>query len=256
MRTDISWKIYLSDNERYADLINGIGCNGRQAVGSADLYEIDTQTGVFSGRDFISRLPKSAKQGNIKNRDAIRKAAFGVNFAVIGIESQEEMDYKISLRNMSYDAGEYEKQAARIRKEVRKWGNTGIFKTDVRQVFDFIRYSEDKNALKQLVETDAYYQNMEEDAFDVVACYINAEELVWAKNYHRKYGKVDMCTAIKELIADGRAEGIIEGKMEGKAEEKAEIIRKMILYGMADKDIRIITECEQELIDSIRKTFF
>ena len=81
-------RIYLSDNKRYAELMNGIGCNGRQAVGSADLYEIDTQTGAFFGRDFIGRLSKSEKRGSIKNRDAIRKAAFGVNLAVTGVESQ------------------------------------------------------------------------------------------------------------------------------------------------------------------------
>lgn len=52
--------------------------------------------------------------------------------------------------------------------EIRKLENTVVFQTDVRQVFDFIRCAEDKELLKELVENDAYYQNMEEDAFDVV----------------------------------------------------------------------------------------
>ncbi len=30
MRNDAGWKVFLSDNERYADIINGIGCKGRQ----------------------------------------------------------------------------------------------------------------------------------------------------------------------------------------------------------------------------------
>lgn len=49
----------------------------------------------------------------------VRKSAFGTNFAIIGIESQETIDYSLPLRNMSYDVGEYEKQAAKIRKQVR-----------------------------------------------------------------------------------------------------------------------------------------
>lgn len=41
-----------------------------------------------------------------------------MNFAIIGIENQEMFDYSIPLRNMSYDVGGYEKQAAKIRRAV------------------------------------------------------------------------------------------------------------------------------------------
>lgn len=61
--------------------------------------------------------------------------------------------------------------------------------------------------LKQLVETDSYYQNMEEDAFDVVVQYANVTELVGVKNYRREDGRVDMCTAIREMMEDSRQEG-------------------------------------------------
>lgn len=105
MNKDIGWKEYLADNDRYADIINGICCKGAQMVAGKDLKELDTQTGF--GR-------------KIKVRDIVRKAAFGVNFAVIGIENQESIDYSMPLRVMSYDVGEYEKQAANIRRENRK----------------------------------------------------------------------------------------------------------------------------------------
>jgi len=54
------------------------------------------------------------------SRDLVKKAAFGVNFVVIGIENQEEVHYLAPVRMMSYDAAEYERQARRIRKQVRK----------------------------------------------------------------------------------------------------------------------------------------
>ena len=217
---DMGWKVYFSDNERYADIINGIGCGGQQLVKETDLSEDDSQAGK-------------------KARDLFRRTALGMNFAIIGIENQETIDYSLPLRNMTYDVWKYERQAAVIRKEVRKnpaelsageymygfckesklhpvitfvlysgkeaWDgstslhemldftdipeslremtpdykinvieirkleHTEVFKTDVRQVFDFIRYSEDKVALQKLVESDAYYHSMEEDAYDVVA---------------------------------------------------------------------------------------
>jgi len=92
--------------------------------------------------------------------------------------------------------------------EIRKLEDTSVFKTDVRQVFDFIRFSSDKSALKNLIETDDYYKNMEEDAFDVAVQYTNATELIEAKEYYEKEGVVNMCQALTELIADGRNEGI------------------------------------------------
>ena len=115
MTEDVLSKEYYSVEERYADLINGIGFQGRQVVKKEDLQELDTQTGIwqmpFKGRK---------KKRSIRNRDLVRKTAFGINFAVIGIENQEIIDYALPLRNMAYDVGEYERQASKIRKEIRK----------------------------------------------------------------------------------------------------------------------------------------
>lgn len=305
MAQDIEWKGYFSDNDRYADIINGIGCGGRQIIKGEDLHELDTQVGFLREPKLIRR--RVLKKGNIKKesrktkiRDTLRKAAFGVNFAIIGIENQESIDYSMPLRNMTYDVGEYEKQAAKIRKEVRKkhkglsrgeylygflkesrmhpvvtfilysglgeWDgpeslheminftdipenivgmvpnyrinlieirkltDTSIFKTDVRQVFDFIRYSENKKELKKLVEGDEYYSRMEEDAYDIVAYYTNAAELIEAKDYYSgKDGTVDMCKAIKELIEDGREEGREEGREKGLEEGREEGLRALVL---------------------------
>lgn len=280
MEHDMGWKEYLSDDERYADIINGIACNGRQIVTKDDLQEADTQTGFLRESRFIQKFASKSRHRSIKIRDSIRKVAFGVNFAIIGIENQEMPDYSLPLRNMTYDVGNYEKQAAKIRKEVRKnrsglsrgeylygfkhdsrlhpvvtfilysgsnawdgpkslhqmldftdipehlqqmipdyqinlieirkFADTSVFQTDVRQVFDFIRCSEDKNALKELIKKDAYYSNMEEDAFDVVVQYANAPELINAKDYYGEDDKIDMCKGLEEWLADEREAGIEE----------------------------------------------
>lgn len=315
MGKDIGWKSFLSDDERYADVINGIGCKGEQVVSKDDLYEMDTQTGLSRSRDFVRRLTQSRK-GNVKIRDCLRKVAFGMNFAIIGIENQETMDYSIPLRNMLYDVNAYEKQAAKIRKEVRRirkglsvgeylygfrksdrllptvtfilysgskpWDgpkslhemldftdipetlremvadykinlieirkleDTSVFKTDVRLVFDFIRCSNDKNALKKLVETDDYYKNMEEDAFDVAVQYTNATELIEAKEYYEKEGVVDMCQALTELLADERAEG--------KDEKLREQVEKKVKKGFSVSEIADMLEENEKTIEKIVKS--
>lgn len=242
---------------------------------------MDTQTGIWQ-----MTLEKRKRKWSIRNRDIVRKTAFGINFAVIGIENQEIIDYALPLRNMAYDVGEYERQASKIRKKVRKDGknltkgeymygfakesklhpvvtfilyygkedwngpkdlhsmiefegippemkelvqnfkahiveirklkDTGVFQTDIRQVFDVIRYSEEPDKLRKLVTSDNAYQNMDEDAYDMIATYAHVEELIAMKDFHRKKGgKVDMCGAMAGLIEEGKLEGKLEGITEG-----------------------------------------
>ena len=277
MKKDVGWKSFFEDNHRYADVINGVGCNGKQFVKDTDLQEVET-----------------AVKG--KTRDLLRRTAFGVNFALIGVESQETIDYRFPLRNLHYEVNQYEKQAARIKKEVqdnsigltsgeylygfkkdsklypvitfmiysgkepwdgpmslhdiidftdipeelrskvadfpvnmidiRRLEDTSVFQTDVKYVFDFIRYSENKEKLYELVSMEPYYQAMDEDAFDIVSMYTNSKELVGIKEYEGKDGKKDVCQAIKDLMADSRQEGREEGIKEGIKEGIAEGIEQ------------------------------
>lgn len=66
-----------------------------------------------------------------------------------------------------------------------------------------------------LVEKDKAYREMDEDAFDMAVTYADAKGLISIKKLHEKEGKVDMCKALTELIADGREEGIKEGMAAG-----------------------------------------
>ena len=294
MRKDVGWKSYFDDNHRYADVINGAGCNGKQFVKNTDLQEVDT-----------------ASKG--KARDLIRKTAFGVNFALIGIENQETVDYRLPLRNLHYEVNQYEKQAAQIKKEVklnpkgltkgeylygfkkesrlfpvitfvlysgkepwdgpirlrdiidftnipeelrdkvadfpinlidiRRLEDTSMFQTDVKYVFDFIRCADNKEKLYELVNSEPYYQAMDEDAYDVVTMYTNSTELVGIEEYEGKGGKRDVCQAIKDLMADsrqeGREEGIKEGIKEGREEgiEENKLANARNLLGLLSDEI-------------------
>ncbi|MCM1160668.1 MAG: Rpn family recombination-promoting nuclease/putative transposase [Roseburia sp.] len=293
MEKDLLQKRYLSDNERYADLINGFLFAGKQVVSAKQLSELDTQTGFWRIPGFSVKYRK----GRQKYRDLIRKAAFGVNFAVFGIENQTEVDYLMPLRVMSYDIGEYEHQAEKQRKivrkqkgiskaeflsgftkkdrlkpcitlvlfygenwdgskrlhdildfrdmpeelqtmvndyriflfEIRKLTDMEVFRTDLKQVFSFMRYSNDKQKLRELVEQDQAYMEMEEDAYEAAAVFTGAKELMDVKRFHEKGGKVDMCQALNALIADGRAEGQME--------ELLRITRTMAEKGLEALDI-------------------
>ena len=331
MKKDSSWKSFFSDDERFADCINGYGCGGQQVLTGSDLQEMDSQTGYFPGTSLRNAFLSGKRSGKVKYRDLVRKAAFGMNFAIIGIENQECIDYTFPVRNMTYDAGEYEKQIAKLRKklraehrlrnrgeylygfgkdtrlypvvtfilysgeeewdgprtlhemldfagipeslrsmvqdyqinliEIRKLSDTSMFKTDLRQVFDFIRCSHDKKALKKLIESDPAFQNMEEDAFDVMVQYGKAAEMVGIKDEFRKDGRIDMCKGLADWIAEEREAGMEAGMeagkeiglREGDEVKTRRVIINMLNRGMSDEDIMAVAECDRTLIDEIRK---
>lgn len=333
MEKDIRWKRFFEDKRRYADIINGLGCGGRQLVSADDIQEEEDA-------------------GGKRSRDILRRAALGMNFVIAGIENQEEPDYGLPFRSMAYDAGAYGKQMRKIRREVRsaekaekaqgqeeadaegvpeklmpgeylygfrkesrlhpvitfvlysgekpwdgarrlhemldftgvpeclqemtpdykinvieirKLEHTEVFRTDVKQVFDFIRLSGDKEALLELVEGDAHYRNMEEDAAEVITAYANAGELReqmerTRKERKEKGGKADMCKAIRDLMEDSRAEGLAvgreegrtEGRMEGRKEGRIEMLRLFLYNGGSEEDAMKFMKATREDIKAIR----
>ena len=283
---DILLKEFLSDNERFADVINGLGCDGRPFIKPENLTELDSQTGLWRDGIIHNRKGKNShkRRKKSKYRDLIRKACLGTNYIIIGIENQEYVDYLLPVRTMSYDAGEYERQAKIIRRknrkdkrkltnseflsgfrkvdrldpvvtfilyygdeeydgakdiyqllnskelpeslkkyirnyeinviEIRKLEDTSVFHTDVKQVFDFIRYSKDREKLQHIVEEQPEYTYLEEDAYDVIAEYANVEGLLELKESHMKGDKIDMCQALREWMEDSKAEGKAEAILE------------------------------------------
>ena len=84
--------------------------------------------------------------------------------------------------------------------EIRKWEDTSVFKTDLRQVFDFIRYSKDRGKLKDLIENNPEYKQLDEQAYDVIKEYAHVTEL----KVKAEGGKVNMCQALQEIIEEER----------------------------------------------------
>ena len=306
MEKDLEIGRCLSDAERYADLINGLLLGGKQEILASDLQEVDSQA-------FLKRWSrKKSERYRALRRDLIKKSAFGVNFALIGFENQEHVHYLMPLRTMEYDAAEYGKQAARIRKQVKqskgidvseflsgfrktdklypcvtivlyygddwdgakslhelidftdipeelrkyvndyplhifnmtKLENIDIFRTDLKQIFNFLKYAKDKRKLKELINNDPAYQELDEEAYDMIAACTHAVRLISINKTYRKDGKVDMCQALEEMLADERE----EGREEGRENTQKEIARKMLDKGM---DINSISELSGLSIEEI-----
>ena len=90
----------------------------------------------------------------------------------------------MSLRTMSYDVAEYEKQAYLTRQKVKGKKNlssgeflSGFRKTDLKQIFNFIRNSRNGMKLKELLYSDSVYQTMDEASYDIITAFTHATEL-------------------------------------------------------------------------------
>ena len=276
MEKDLQKKSYFSDEKRFADLINGIVGAGKRIVSPLDLTDMDSQTGFFK---LLPALGGKRRQRKQHYRDLVKKAVFGMNFIVVGIENQEKVHYLMPLRCMAYETDEYERQAVKLRKrvrrqkgispaeflsgftrqdrlkpcitlvlyygeewdgakdmrslldltdipeefyglinnyhihicEVRKFENTEVFRTDLKQVFDFIRYSKEPDKLYELVKIDPAYQELDEEAYDVIAEYANFVELREMKKENQEGGTVNMSDVATGLMQLGRREGIEQG---------------------------------------------
>ena len=60
---------------------------------------------------------------------------------------------------------------------VRRMERTDLFQTDLRQVFDLIRFSGNRERLRDLIEQEPAYGKLEEDAFDFASSYVGLREL-------------------------------------------------------------------------------
>ena len=304
--------------------------NTMDTINTMDMMDTNARENLNNSNDEnvikeqISQKTKKRIQakGKERYRDLIRRCAYGLNFAIIGIENQSLVHYLMPLRTMSYDVAEYEKQAyligqevknqkglysaeflSRFRKEDRlhpcitlvlywgdKWDgptdlqdilnfenippelkrfvnpyplhlidintfeNTDSFRTDLKQIFNFIRHSRNGMKLKEIINSDKAFEHMDEAAYDVITAFTHATELTNKKPQPDEGGKINMCEGIRQLIEEGKNEGIFIGRNEGISiggtAKMKDLISKKLAKG---KSISVIADELEETVETINK---
>ncbi|MCM1244063.1 MAG: hypothetical protein NC293_00280, partial [Roseburia sp.] len=125
--------------------------------------------------------------------------------------------------------------------DIHKMGTSDVFRTDLREVFGFLKCQDDKEALEQYVKENEAFRHLPEDAYDVVAVYSGSQELEIHKEEYEMEEGFDMCLAIQEMIEDGRMEGRREGRQEGREEGISamnELIHCLVAEGRTEDLLR------------------
>ena len=97
LKPDTVLKNYWNDNEQFADLFNAVLFDGRQIIKANELEDVDTEEStVLEHRDYAESI--KAARDNIKIQK--KSSVFGVQFVLLGLESQEHIHYAMPIRVM------------------------------------------------------------------------------------------------------------------------------------------------------------
>ena len=120
LKPDIVLKNYWNDNERFADLFNAVLFEGEQIIKAEELADIDSEeSNVLEHKEYAESIKVSRDNMKVQKKSS----AYGVQFVLLGLESQEHIHYAMPMRVMGYDYSTYKKQYASNAKQYKKSQN-------------------------------------------------------------------------------------------------------------------------------------
>ena len=123
------------------------------------------------------------------------------------------------------------------------------FHSSMREVLNFIKYSEDEEKLRQILQEDAgRFNRMEQEAVQLLNLVTGAEIEI-----NTEQEVVDMCKALADMISRERKLGYDNG-VEEERKKRIQIIKNMLNRGFAYEDIMDIAECGRDEIIQIQQT--
>ena len=117
---DTVTKQYVSDPKVFADAFNYLIYNGEQVIRPEQLTDLDATQFAIPYREEEEGKPEATQ----KYRDVLKTLAVKTDehctYLVLGIENQTNVHYAMPVRNMLYDAMQYEKQVRQLAAAHRK----------------------------------------------------------------------------------------------------------------------------------------
>ncbi len=102
LKPDTVLKNYWRNNEQFADLFNAILFDGRTVIKPEELEDVDTEeSSVLEHKEYAESI--QASRDNIKIRK--KSVVHGVEYVLLGNESQQHIHYAIPMRIMGYTQG-------------------------------------------------------------------------------------------------------------------------------------------------------
>ncbi len=321
-------KEYMQSKDVFADAFNYLLYDGNPIIQADRLHECGTN---------LVAVPNGEHNGIERDRDLIMYMTAmeddTATYLMLGIELQSEVHYGMPVRNMLYDAMQYERQMKEIAERHRRERKTGVGKknqssgeylsglnkedklipvitltvffgadrwdgpqrlhdmlatqkeevlkyvqdyrlnliapatmgeeefaklhTSLREVLEYIKYSKDREKLREVVQQNERYRNLEREAAAVINAVTRSKLRI-----EEQEEKVDMCKAIDDMrqesfeegIEQGRTEGIEQGRTEGIEEGLRKGIRLAISNGGTVELVAKLFGKEQSFIEKVMES--
>lgn len=173
---------WLSNDERFADLFNGVLFEGEAVIRPEELERMDRET------DIIAKDQGMNTRGIQRYRDVIKRWSRGATLAVLACETQKKVHYAMPVRTMFYDSLSYMDQIREMwkqRRKEQKKGETALRLTEEEYLSRFCK--DDK--LYPVITLVFYYDTKKWDgAADLYDLFQIDQELGQSKrNVFQKY---------------------------------------------------------------------
>ncbi len=261
-------KNYLSNNDRFRDIINYYVFNGKDVVKESNLKEVYTKLVDIDGDKFVD-FRDSYKEVNIKEDDKCI-------YVLIGIENQTEKEYELLLRVALYESFLLEEELNnndRIKPILTIVINFGEKKWECPKcLYDYFDNVDEEisefvsnyfiNVFEPYQMTDDDINKLKSD-FKVVCDYLRNSnsvtgiDLVRKKNYKledetikvinyltdskleldEERDEINMCKGLDEFAAKAKSEGKAEGRAEGETNNLNKNIKTMHSNGASEEMI-------------------
>ena len=110
------------------------------------------------------------------------------------------------------------------------------YNSELRTVFGFMKYARDRDKLKEFINNNPkHFNSVSETALNALDELTHSPELREIRKSKYQKGEVNMSSAIREMIEEGRMEGRMEGDMKA---------RRETAYELFDRDMSLETISE------------
>ena len=135
------------------------------------------------------------------------------------------------------------------------------FHTELKELFQAIKYKSNKTLLKQLFEQNRNYQSLSADTVEALSILLHMPVL-WENredymNKTKNREEYNMCKGMRDWLEEERTNGFKDGFNNGfnngVAGGKKITIQNMLKRGFSDIDICALVECDEMLVNEVRK---
>ena len=133
---DVAICEYIAENERVADLFNGLYFQGERRIHAENIEDYEEKYPV----KYPTGGKRSKHTGKVRYRDIVKKLKSGGSLRILAMENQNRVDYTMPFRCMEYDTLEYRRQIdRRIRdnEKTSQWSSEAEFLCGVRKTDRF-----------------------------------------------------------------------------------------------------------------------